>query len=131
MIGLAIYKLTRPGHWLAASNYGTGNVAVYPILADGALGEMSSFVQHEGQGPNKSRQEGSHAHSTTFTPDNRFAIVADLGIDQLVIYQFDARTGKITPHGYAQARPGAGPRHIAFHTQTVCTLMLPMNWTTQ
>ena len=108
-------QIDGTGEWLAAANYGTGDVAIYPILADGSLGEMSSFVQHEGAGPNEARQEGPHAHSTTFTPDNRFAIVADLGIDQLVIYKFDAENGQLTPHGHAQTRPGAGPRHLAFH----------------
>jgi 6-phosphogluconolactonase len=108
-------QIDASGHWLAASNYGTGNAALYPIQPDGSLGEMSSFVQHEGQGPNQSRQEGPHAHSTTFTPDNQFAIVADLGIDQLVIYKFDAKTGTLNPHVQAQAQSGAGPRHLAFH----------------
>ncbi len=108
-------QIDASGRWLAASNYGTGNAALYPIQSDGSLGEMSSFVQHEGHGPNQSRQEGPHAHSTTFTPDNQFAIVADLGIDQLVIYKFDAKTGQLNLHGQAQAQPGAGPRHLAFH----------------
>ena len=103
-------QIDGTGKWLAASNYGSGNVAIYPILADGSLGEMSSFVQHEGQGPNEARQEGPHAHSTTFTPDNHFAIVADLGIDQLVIYKFDAESGTLSPHGHTQTdQGGAAP----------------------
>lgn len=103
------------GRWLVASNYGSGNVALYPILPDGSLGEMSRFHQHHGEGPNTTRQEGPHAHSATFTPDNRFIIVADLGIDQLVTYKFDAVTGDMTPHGQTSTSPGSGPRHIAFH----------------
>lgn len=103
------------GRWLIASNYGTGNAALFPILSNGALGEMKAFVQHEGYGPNISRQEGPHAHSATFTPDNRYVIVADLGIDQLVIYKFDADNGALLRHGETQTLPGAGPRHLAFH----------------
>lgn len=108
-------EIDASGRWLIASNYGSGNAALFPILSNGALGEMEAFVQHEGHGPKKARQEGPHAHSATFTPDNRFVIVADLGIDQLVIYKFDADTGSLTQHAEVQSLPGAGPRHLAFH----------------
>ena len=108
-------QFDRSGRWLIASNYGTGNAALFPILSDGALGELKSFVQHEGKGPNLDRQEGPHAHSAIFTPDNRFVIVADLGIDQLVIYKFDDETGSLSRHTEIQTQPGAGPRHFAFH----------------
>jgi 6-phosphogluconolactonase len=108
-------QLDATGQWLLVANYGSGNASVFPILADGSLGARSDLVQHSGSGPNSKRQEGPHAHSVTLTPDNGFAIVADLGIDQLVIYKFDAATGKLSAHGHAAARPGAGPRHLAFH----------------
>jgi 6-phosphogluconolactonase len=108
-------QLDATGAWLLATNYGTGNAAIYPLQADGSLGEMTDFVQHQGTGPNTARQEGPHAHSSIFTPDNRFAIVADLGIDQLVIYRFDAATGKLIQHSSVNTTPGAGPRHLAFH----------------
>jgi 6-phosphogluconolactonase len=67
------------GRWLLVSNYGSGTVGVLPILADGALGEMTDLIRHSGSG-RRPRQEGPHAHSATFTPDQRFAIVADLGV---------------------------------------------------
>lgn len=108
-------QLDATGQWLLATNYGTGNAGLYPLQPDGSLGEMTDFVQHHGKGPNTARQEGAHAHSSVFTPDNRFAIIADLGIDQLVIYQLDSSTGKLLPHSSVNARPGAGPRHLAFH----------------
>ena len=108
-------RIDATGKWIIAANYGTGNAAVYPILDDGSLGAMTDFVQHSGTGPNAARQEGPHAHSSTFTPDNRFVIIADLGIDQLVIYSFDAATGKFGRHSVAKSQPGAGPRHTIFH----------------
>jgi 6-phosphogluconolactonase len=108
-------QLDATGRWLLATNYGTGNAGLYPLQADGSLSEMTDFVQHHGTGPNAARQEGPHAHSSIFTPDNRFAIVADLGIDQLIIYQLDMSTGKLLPHSAIPTRPGAGPRHLAFH----------------
>ena len=108
-------RLDGTGKWLIATNYGTGNAAIYPIQADGSLGEMTDFVQHQGKGPNTARQEGPHAHSSIFTPDNRFVIIADLGIDQLVIYKFDSSTGKLSLHSAVHTTPGAGPRHLVFH----------------
>ncbi len=103
------------GRWLAVSNYGTGNVAVFPIGPDGWLGEMTSSVQHSGSGPNADRQAGPHVHSTVFTPEGRFLIVADLGIDRVVIYAFDPDVGSLSPHDDVATKPGAGPRHMAFH----------------
>ena len=108
-------QIDRSGRWIIASNYGTGNAALFPILANGALGVAKAFIQHEGHGANKERQERAHVHSAIFTPDNRFLVVADLGIDQIVIYQFDAETGSLTRHASIQTRAGAGPRHFAFH----------------
>jgi 6-phosphogluconolactonase len=102
------------GGWVAVSNYGSGTVRVVPIRADG-LGEPGEIQRHSGGGLNPERQEGPHAHSAIFTPDNHFLIVADLGIDTLVIYTFEATTGVITHHAAAAARPGAGPRHMVFH----------------
>ncbi len=101
--------------WLVVSNYTSGSVAVFPLEADGSLGMMSDFVQHAGHSVNPQRQEGPHAHSATFAPGSPFVIVADLGLDALVVYRFDDVAGALTEVGRAAARPGAGPRHAAFH----------------
>jgi 6-phosphogluconolactonase len=105
----------RSGRWLFVANYGGGNGSVFPLNEDGSLGTASATVQHSGSGPNRDRQDGPHAHSTIVAPDNRFAIIADLGIDKLAIYRFDADGGALELHGWGLARPGAGPRHMAFH----------------
>ncbi|MCD9185913.1 MAG: lactonase family protein [Pyrinomonadaceae bacterium] len=100
------------------ANYLGGNVSVYPIGKDGKLGEAVDLAQHTGTGPNKDRQEAAHAHSITLDRNNRFAFAADLGIDRLMIYKFDDKTGKLTPNEtqtFYQAKPGAGPRHFSFH----------------
>ncbi len=107
--------LDQSGRYLVASNYGSGNAALYPILDDGRLGELIALLQHEGSGPNPDRQEGPHAHSAIFSPDNTYLIVADLGIDRLVIYRFDADKGQIQKQGEVIANPGSGPRHMVFH----------------
>jgi 6-phosphogluconolactonase len=108
-------RLDATGRWLLTTNYSSGTAAIYPIQADGSLGEMTDFVEHHGTGPNPGRQEGPHAHSSIVTPDNQYVIVADLGIDQLVMYALDTITGKLRLHGHGTAEPGAGPRHMAIH----------------
>lgn len=105
--------IDRSGRWLVVSNYSSGSARVLPIADDGSLGEPSDSIQHHGHGSNAARQDGPHAHSATFMPGDRFVIVADLGIDQLVIYAFDSAAGTLREHGRAEAHPGAGPRHIA------------------
>ncbi len=100
------------------ANYGGGSVAVLPIETDGKLEPASSFVQHEGKGVNPRRQEAPHAHSINVDPTGRFAVVADLGLDKILVYRFEARQGRLVPNDppHASVAAGAGPRHFAFHT---------------
>ena len=107
----------KSGKNVLVANYSGGSVAVLPIRSDGSLGEHTSFVQHNGSSVDKGRQEGPHAHSINVSPDNRFAVVADLGLDQILVYRFDAGAGKLTPNDppFAKVAPGAGPRHFTFH----------------
>jgi len=107
--------INSTGQWLLVSNYGSGTVSVVPILSDGALGEMSDLNQHQGSGPHPERQEGPHVHSATFSPDERFVIVADLGVDALMVYTFDASAGRLLKRSQISTRPGAGPRFKVFH----------------
>lgn len=111
--------MDRDGRWLAASNYGSGSVSVLPIRPDGSLADATAVVHHSGDGPNRERQEGPHTHASVFSPDGRSLIVADLGIDQLIVYEFDPGTGSLTPRLTVEAAPGAGPRHLAFHPDGV------------
>ena len=113
--GPAHIALDRSGKYALVSNYDRGSIAVFPLLRDGRLGEATAFVQHKGSSVNKERQEGPHAHAAVFSPDNRFVIVADLGLDQLLVYQFDAARGTLgNDPQIVRAVPGAGPRHLAF-----------------
>ena len=107
----------KTGKYLFVANYSSGNVVVFPILADGKLGEHTANVKNAGTlGPNKERQEGPHAHWIQASPDNRFVFVADLGLDAVLSYRFDAGKGTLTPNNPAMAKlaAGAGPRHVAF-----------------
>lgn len=107
--------LDKTGKWVLVANYTGGSVAVFPVLDDGRLGEASAFVQHTGHGSDPKRQEGPHAHSIDPSPDNHFAFVDDLGLDELLVYKFDASNGSLTPNDppFAKLDAGSGPRHFA------------------
>jgi 6-phosphogluconolactonase len=107
----------KTGRYVLVANYEGGSLAVFPILKDGRLGEASAFVQHKGASINPQRQEGPHAHSIYLSPDNRFALSADLGLDEVLVYRFDAEHGTLAPNNppFAKVNAGAGPRHFAFH----------------
>jgi 6-phosphogluconolactonase len=99
------------------ANYGSGSIAALPLRADGTLGEATAFAQHTGASVNQQRQEGPHAHWIDGDAANRFAFVCDLGLDQVLVYRLDAARGKLSAHdpAFASVKPGAGPRHLAFH----------------
>jgi 6-phosphogluconolactonase len=105
----------RTGKFLFVANYTSGNVAVFPILPDGKLGEHTALVEDQGtRGPNKERQEGPHAHWIAASADNRSVYVADLGLDRVLVYKFDAARGTLGPPAKPwEAKPGTGPRHVA------------------
>jgi len=110
----------KTAKYVFVANYTSGNVVVFPIGGDGKLGAATANVRDAGKlGPNKERQEGPHAHWIETTPDNRFALVADLGLDDVLVYRFDAATGALTANqpAFAKLKPGAGPRHLAIHTK--------------
>lgn len=106
------------GKFALVANYLGGNISVFPIEASGKLGTSIDLQQHSGSGPNKNRQEAAHAHSINLDAKNKYAIACDLGIDKVFIYEFDAKNGKLKPNpnqSVYQTKPGAGPRHFAFH----------------
>ena len=110
-------NVDHTGKNVLVANYAGGGVTVIPLNADGSLKEASQYIQHEGNGPNAQRQEAPHAHSVNMSKDNRFAIVADLGLDQVKVYRFDPAAGKLTPNepAFMKTAPAMGPRHFAFN----------------
>ena len=115
--GPCYISLDKTGKFVLVANYDGGSIAVFPIREDGSLASASAFVQHSGSSVDKERQEGPHAHWIGTSPGNRFALTADLGLDEVLIYRFNAAKGTLAPGNppYAKVNPGAGPRHIAFH----------------
>jgi 6-phosphogluconolactonase len=107
----------RSGRVVLVANYAGGSVALLPIQTDGSLAAATQVVQHTGRGPNAERQEAPHAHCIVADPSNRFVLAADLGADRVFVYRLDleGRSLRHVEGGDAVMRPGAGPRHIAFH----------------
>ena len=116
--GAPCYVSVDPsGRVVLVANYASGTVALLPIAANGELGPAASVAQHTGTGPNSERQAAPHAHCILPAPGNRFALAADLGADRVFVYRLDLDGKTLSPvaGGDAAMRPGAGPRHIAFH----------------
>lgn len=109
-------SVDRSGHTVLVANYTGGSVASFPIGPDGSLGAMISFVQHSGRSVNPDRQTSPHAHQIVTDPKNQFVYVADLGLDKVMVYRFDAAAHTFTQAAPPSARlaPGAGPRHLTF-----------------
>jgi 6-phosphogluconolactonase len=105
------------GKCVLVANYGGGSCAALPIGEDGKVGEATAAIQHVGKSVNPARQEGPHAHSINLDPANRFAFVADLGLDKVLVYRFDPTKGTLAANDppSVAVTPGAGPRHFAFH----------------
>ncbi len=105
------------GRNVLVANYGGGSVAVLRIGPDGRLRPASALMQHEGRSVHPRRQTAPYAHSVNLDAANRFAFVADLGLDQVLVYRFRSEAGTLERHNppFARVAPGAGPRHFAFH----------------
>jgi 6-phosphogluconolactonase len=104
------------GKCLLVANYGSGGIAALPIHADGSLGEATTTIQHTGSSVNLQRQAGPHAHFILPSPDNRFVLNCDLGLDKVFAYRLDADAGKLSAGDppFATVAPGSGARHLTF-----------------
>lgn len=110
-------NISRNGKFAVIANYGSGSCAAFALGPDGTLGERTAFHQHAGTSTDPGRQKGPHAHSVNFDTQNKHVIVADLGLDQVKVYNFNAATGAMTPNepAFTKVRAGSGPRHFSFH----------------
>jgi 6-phosphogluconolactonase len=105
------------GRHVLVVGYGSGTVAVLPIGDDGQLQPVADLIQHQGSSIDPVRQSSPHPHEIIVAPGGKFALVPDLGLDQILQYRFNSGTARLTANEppYASAAPGAGPRHLAFH----------------
>ncbi|MGQ1945866.1 lactonase family protein [Geofilum sp. OHC36d9] len=115
--------------WVALAHYSSGDVVFIPIAEDGTLAKnkVVRYV-HEGSGPDSMRQEQSHVHSVIPDLEGRYAYVADLGADKVMVYEVKADT--VVPVKAVYLAPGAGPRHMAIHPSgDYMTIMNELNST--
>jgi 6-phosphogluconolactonase len=114
-VHLAVAPTNR---FLVTANYASGTVSVVPLEADGALGARIATLALPGEpGPHRVQQTGSRPHAIPFDPSGRFVLVPDKGLDRVFVFRLDEREGRLVPHDppFVMTRPGAGPRHLAFH----------------
>jgi 6-phosphogluconolactonase len=105
------------GKLVVAANYSGGSVVALPIGHEGSLKPASAYVKHHGKSVDPGRQAAPFAHSATFDLTGKRVLVADLGIDQVLVYDVDPAAGTLTPHDPPGVKisPGSGPRHLAWH----------------
>ena len=104
------------GKFLLTAQYGGGSVALFPLDGNGKLGKPTVIEHTGGSKVVDRRQDSPHPHWTGFSPDGNYALIPDLGLDQIVIYKVDSSEPAISPHGVGQSVPGGGPRHMRFST---------------
>lgn len=109
-------SMDNAGKYVMMANFGSGSITILNVHPDGSLGGMTAFMQHIGHSANPKIQASAHPHSIITSPDNRHVIVSDLGLDKIFIYNFDDKTGALSPQTppYATVIPGGGPRHFTF-----------------
>lgn len=99
-------------------NYGGGSVLSIPLNADGSFGAEVQNIKHEGSSVVKDRQDKPHVHAVVLSPDDRFLLVPDLGVDKVYQYRVDVTKPQgLSPASspFTSVKPGGGPRHLAFH----------------
>ncbi len=107
-------SLDQKNEVLLAADYGAGWMTSFSIKKDRSLGELVSYIKHEGSSVNPKRQRSPHPHSAYVGPDNRFVYVPDLGVDQVKIYSLESGIGVLAEVSFAKVAPGSGPRHMKF-----------------
>ncbi|MDZ7934164.1 MAG: lactonase family protein [Emticicia sp.] len=110
-------SIDKTGKWVLVGNYSGGNLSMLPVNTDGSLGKATQTINHEGNGPNKNRQEKPHVHSVNIAPNNQDIFVPDLGIDKIMTYHLDAKNGKLSAGklAFTKVVDGSGPRHFTVH----------------
>ncbi len=98
------------------ANYSGGSIVVFKKNPDGSITEVQQLIQHEGKGPNAARQEKAHVHMVVFSPDKKFVLSNDLGLDKVFIYRYNpaSKNEMLTLKGSVDVKPGSGPRHLTF-----------------
>jgi len=110
-------SITKDGRWLLVANYSGGSLASFPVEPNGAVHSFTQHIIHEGKSINEQRQEKAHVHSVFFSPDEKFLLTPDLGMDKVNIYRFDPNINSPLQNAaqkFISIAPGSGPRHLEF-----------------
>ena len=109
--------IDKTGKWVIVGNYSSGSLAVLPVRSNGSLDSAVHVIQHEGSSVNSERQEAPHVHATVLNKNNKTLYVPDLGLDEVMLYNLDTKTGKLKEFDppLVATEPGAGPRHLDIH----------------
>jgi 6-phosphogluconolactonase len=109
-------SIDKTAKYVFMANFGSGSISVIHIKDDGSLGDLTSFIQDVGRSVDPSIQTEPHTHWVGVSPDNKYVIVSDLGLDRVFIFHFDEKTGKLSPLDapFVTVYPGGGPRHFTF-----------------
>jgi 6-phosphogluconolactonase len=108
---------TSDNKWLAVANYTSGTATVFPINSDGTVEPYSQLI-NDTIYKNEGEMATPHVHETVFSPDEKYLLTPDLGLDKVIVYQFDQAIKKpliLTTQTFAQSTKGSGPRHLVFH----------------
>ncbi len=108
--------LDKTGKYVMMANFGSSSISILNVRPDGPLGGMTAFMQHIGHSANPQIQNVPHPHSILPSPDNKHVIVSDLGLDKIFVYNFDDKTGALSPADpkFVGVKVGGGPRHFTF-----------------
>ena len=112
-------SVDKKGKHVFVGNYSGGNLSAFQVQNNGSLTDAVEVIKHEGNGPDTSRQEKAHVHSTVIAPDGKYLLTADLGTDKVYAYKISNGNSEniLTAHQppYTAVAPGSGPRHLDFH----------------
>jgi 6-phosphogluconolactonase len=112
--GTCHIALDHTSRTLISADYGGGSAASFKVN-DGKLSKAVWTEHYTGHGPNAERQGAAHAHFASYSPDNQYAYINDLGGDCIHIYSLDAAAAQLKAAGKYTAQPGSGPRTLHFH----------------
>ena len=107
-------SITKDDTFLVVSGYHDGKITVLALKKDGRVGDITDEVFHKGLGSIAERNFRPHISWSVFTPDEDLLCVCDPGIDQIKLYEFNHRTGKIKLYDIIRSQLESAPRQMIF-----------------
>ena len=100
--------------YIFVSGYHDGKMTVLKLNKDGSVGRITDGVFHKGLGSVAERNYRPHVSCSRLTPDGRFLMVADLGIDQIKVYRFDKNEGRVMLVDTIRCELESAPKRFIF-----------------